>query len=614
MDKIFPVKSKKEEVTVEDVFSTYVYSGNSSTNTISNGVNLQDNEGFVWVRNRVSLGDTFYTTIEGVGKYLTVSSSLVEADYAYGFVTSFNEDGFTLGESGGSTTHYNATGYDYVSYTFREAPKFMDMVKYTGSANTKQIPHRLGLPPGIVIIKNLEGNSGWHVYHKYSGIDKQLQLNLDSAETTYTPYFTATPDSSFITITGSADVNNLNDNYIAYVFADDTSEDGLIRCGSFTSNTSVVLGWEPQFILYKRTDSTGNWVVLDCIRGIVSGGNDTELYTNINGAEAISSSDYITLTPTGFDTTNLTGDYVYMAIRRSMIEPKSSDEVFAITNVSDYSPANRSGFVVDTAITLNIYGNNTQVRDRLRGKYGLFTSLSQSEADLGGVTSFDYMNGYEGTNGPGFVNVMLRRAKGFFDVVCYTGDGTNASDVHHNFGVPPEMVWVKSRDAVYDWAVYHKLSNTDVTFLNYNYASINSVTAWGSTDPTDTVFSKANYFPTNRLGTSYIAYLFATLPGISKVGYYEGNGVSQTIDCGFSTGSKFILIKRSNGTGDWYVYDSVRGIVTGNDPFLKLNTTNAQVTTDDSIDPHSSGFIVNQTSTTNLNVTNGMYIYYAIAN
>ena len=96
-------------------------------------------------------------------------------------------------------------------------------------------------------------------------------------------------------------------------------------------------------------------------------------------------------------------------------------------------------------------------------------------------------------------------------------------------------------------------------------------------------------------------------------GSYTGNGSSQTIDCGFTTGARFILIKRTDSTGDWYVWDTARGIVTGNDPHLSLNTTVAEVTTDDSIDPDSSGFIVNQVGDTNINVSSASYIFYAIA-
>ena len=94
---------------------------------------------------------------------------------------------------------------------------------------------------------------------------------------------------------------------------------------------------------------------------------------------------------------------------------------------------------------------------------------------------------------------------------------------------------------------------------------------------------------------------------------YTGNGSTQTIDCGFSTGARFVLIKRTDSIGDWYVWDSARGIAPANDPHLSLNTAAAEVTTDDSIDPASVGFSVNQVAATNINVTGGSYIFLAIA-
>jgi hypothetical protein len=112
---------------------------------------------------------------------------------------------------------------------------------------------------------------------------------------------------------------------------------------------------------------------------------------------------------------------------------------------------------------------------------------------------------------------------------------------------------------------------------------------------------------------TYVAYLFASKSGISKVGSYTGNGSSQTIDCGFTTGARWVLIKRTDSTGDWFVWDSTRGIVSGNDPHLSLNTTAAEVTTDDSIDPANSGFIVNQVAATNINVTSASYIFLSFS-
>jgi hypothetical protein len=149
--------------------------------------------------------------------------------------------------------------------------------------------------------------------------------------------------------------------------------------------------------------------------------------------------------------------------------------------------------------------------------------------------------------------------------------------------------------------------------LNFNYAAVDSASIWNDTAPTETVFSVGTNTQVNGSGNNLIAYLFATIPGVSKVGSYTGNGSSQTIDCGFTSGARFILIKRTDSTGDWYVWDTARGIVTGNDPHLSLNTTAAEVTSDDSIDPESSGFIVNQLAATNINVSAASYIFYAVS-
>jgi hypothetical protein len=107
--------------------------------------------------------------------------------------------------------------------------------------------------------------------------------------------------------------------------------------------------------------------------------------------------------------------------------------------------------------------------------------------------------------------------------------------------------------------------------------------------------------------------MWATLPGISKVGSYTGNGSSQTINCGFTTGARFFLCKATSTTGNWVVFDSVRGIVSGSDPYLLLNSTAAEDTDEDAVDPDNSGIIVNETSASNINTSGVSYIYLAYA-
>lgn len=51
----------------------------------------------------------------------------------------------------------------------------------------------------------------------------------------------------------------------------------------------------------------------------------------------------------------------------------------------------------------------------------------------------------------------------------------------------------------------------------------------------------------------------------------------------------------------------------GNDPYLRVNTSNAEVTNTDYIDPLSSGFTVTSSAPADLNASGGTYIFLAIA-
>lgn len=208
---------------------------------------------------------------------------------------------------------------------------------------------------------------------------------------------------------------------------------------------------------------------------------------------------------------------------------------------------------------------------------------------------------------------FFKRAPGVFDQVCYTGSGANKTEAH-NLGVAPELWIIKDRSAANDWAVgCTALANTEYMALNATDAKATGATYWNSTYPTASVFSLGTMARVNTSTYKYVAYLFATKAGISKVGTYTGNGSSLTLNMGFTTGARFFMCKRTDSTGDWYVFDTTRGIIAGNDGHLSLNTTAAEVTTDDSVDPDTSGLIVNQLAATNINVNAATYIYLALA-
>ena len=368
-----------------------------------------------------------------------------------------------------------------------------------------------------------------------------------------------------------------------------------------------------------------SWYIFDTMRGIVTGGNDSILAPNDNLVEE-TASQYLDVTPTGFIShfNALAGsrDYIYMAIRAPMmVEPKAATNVFAIdtrgSTGDGKKPAFRSGFPVDVAVERSTGGSggHTSIHSRPTGPN--YLRLNTGAAEAYDQVVFDYNNGHYGltdTNAS-FHAWMWKRAKGYMDVVTWKGNAT-ARTIPHSLGVVPEMIWVKNRDVTEEWFVYTASEGLDkwlyLSNVNDSQSGISTL-AWNNTAPSATVLSLGTHNFTNDNNRDLIAYLFATLAGISKVGSYTGNGSYQTINCGFSAGSRFILIKRTDTNGDWYFWDSLRGIVAGNDPHFSVNTKATHVTTDDSVDPHNSGFIVNQVSATNINVSSGTYIFYAIA-
>ncbi len=195
------------------------------------------------------------------------------------------------------------------------------------------------------------------------------------------------------------------------------------------------------------------------------------------------------------------------------------------------------------------------------------------------------------------------------------GDGTNR-DIPHNLGVKPEFVIVKSRSNVKDWHVYASGATTANQYLNLDTTDsvLNYAGSWNA-GHTSTTFGISSNGDWNGNGYTFVAYLFASKAGVSKVGSYTGNGSSQTINANFTTGSRYVMIKRTDSAGDWIVWDTVRGISVGagNESHVSLNTAAAEVTTDDSIDYAASGFVAKQNATTNINVNGATYIYLALA-
>ena len=609
---------------VEDVFSTYLYTGNSSTQTIENGIDLSGEGGLAWHKRRTGTGEHhyLYDTERGAAKSLRSNGTNAENATGTGGLTSFNSNGFTYGTA-------QETGQDYASWTFRKAEKFFDVVTWTGDNTTdRAIPHNLGAAPGMIIVKSTSNTLAWQCYHQSLGNTKTMVLNTNAQQGTTYDWAQIDPTSTDFYVHQGGNTNYNGYTYVAYVFASDAGgfgDDGsesIVKCGSYTGNAtnrSVTLGWEPQYVLIKNTTNADNWIVFDMMRGVATGGVDAYLIPNSTSSEE-AGTDYITFGATGFTVhtgyglINESGStYIYIAIRRPMKTPTAGTEVFAMATGTTSFPNWISGFVTDFAWYKDVdsvYSNYWQ--SRLTGPTWLKTDSTDAQSS-GSEAVWDFMNGFGAWSTVNNVEAWLfKRATGFMDVVAYTGTGTNTT-INHNLGVAPELMIVKRRDLSRAWAVWASGIDIDDYLTLNGSGGVATFALWQSTLPTATQITLGTDASVNGSANTYIAYLFASVAGVSKVGSYTGTAATLNVDCGFTAGARFILIKRTDSTGDWYVYDSVRGISAGNDPYLLLNSTAAEVTGTDYIDPLNAGFTATSNGSSTVNVNGGTYIFLAIA-
>ena len=624
---------------IEDCFSTYLYTGNGTSQTITNGVDLATKGGMVWLKYRSgSAASTYHHIYDSArGKsgntsynYLYTNVTSPQGTGAYG-PTSFNTDGFSLND------YLNESSIPYVGWTFRKQPKFFDVqtVSHTyGTDNTIDFS-ALGTI-GCVIIKRTDGASSWYVWHRSLGNAYYgLFLNGTGAASN----FGTAPvqvSGTTVTMTDNSDVGGYfaTGSYVVYAYAHNaggfglTGTDNVISCGSFTTdgsgNATVSLGYEPQFVMLKSSSDVGNWNMFDVMREM-SYSNTNWLVANTSGAENSIGGKWMIPNATGFSATNgnlaISTTYIYIAIRRGPMKvPTSGTSVYGAnawtggsTTFNTFPPDLATRFTRSTD-----YGGWKLWGDRLRGQAYLNSIDTSAEAPDDVFTWNNAAGGSVVTFGATtpLVSYFMRRAPSFFDIVCYTGNGTAGATQTHNLSAVPQMMIVKERDysGGRPWVVYHSaLGATQFTYMNQTTTPTTSSAAWNDTAPTSSVFTLGSNSIVNFSGTNYVAYLFATCAGVSKVGTYTGTGTTLQVNCGFTGGARFVLIHRTDSSGDWYVWDTARGIVSGNDPYLLLNSTAAEVTSTDYIDPYSAGFEISSTAPAAINASGGTFIFLAIA-
>jgi len=305
---------------VEDAFSTFLYEGNGSTKTITNGIDLAGEGGLVWSKSFRQGGQYILRDSER-GPNKSMYSSLINGQDTFTGNT-FNSDGFTTGTYGGNVNQAAATD---VSWTFRKAEKFFDVVTFTGDGqNPHTISHNLDSVPGFIMVKRTDANGNWCVA-AFDGTNyRQLTLNnndrsyLSSAVSNIAT--STTIDVGYIGALWDGSANVAGGTYVAYLFASDAGgfgadgSENIIKCGGFSGNGSVTVGFEPQWLLIKSVGAFDDWELYDNMRGIPTGSNDAALAPNNSGAQT-TNFDRVTLTATGFNITNMSGGFIYIAIR-----------------------------------------------------------------------------------------------------------------------------------------------------------------------------------------------------------------------------------------------------------------------------------------------------------
>ena len=238
----------KKKTYLDDVFSTYAYPGEAdaySTQTIVNNIDLATEGGMVWIKNRNSAQRSIIGgSVIGDNKYISSSENDAVATNDSRF-----KELTTTGFKVGGNNKTGLAGENYVSWSFRKAPGFFDIVTYTGNgANARAISHSLGSVPGMVIVKALNDSSPWTVYHKEIGPTKYLYLNDNQAAATDEWWgegaatFTA---SNFYVQSTRTNANNTT--FVAYVFAGGESTAATARSVDFDGSGDYL-------VVYNQAD------------------------------------------------------------------------------------------------------------------------------------------------------------------------------------------------------------------------------------------------------------------------------------------------------------------------------------------------------------------------
>jgi hypothetical protein len=285
------------------VMDATLYTGNGSTQTITNAAGFKPD--FVWIKNRNNVRWNILTdSVRGTNSQL-FSNATNAQETRTDRLTAFNSTGFSVGsysdvnlnadtfvgwqwQAGQGSSSSNTSGTITSTVSVNASAGF-SVVTYTGTnVSGATIGHGLGVAPSLIIVKNRTSAEAWAVYHRSVGATKYLVLNTTAAEaTSSTPWNNTAPTSTVFSLGNWNAVNENGSNHVAYCW---TPIAGYSAFGSYTGNGStdgpfVYTGFRPKFIMTKCTSTTGSWVIFDTSRNTynVAGSG---LWADLTNAEA----------------------------------------------------------------------------------------------------------------------------------------------------------------------------------------------------------------------------------------------------------------------------------------------------------------------------------------
>ena len=337
-----------------DHFNTLTWTGDGGTKSFT-GVGFEPS--FVWSKARQSLGSItgshfLFDAVRGGGAEKELRSNATgaegsSANQVYGYVSSFDSDGFTTTAGSSNNDYFNKSSIKYVAwnwkangqgssntdgsinttYTSVNTTAGFSICKWAGSGANATIGHGLGVAPKMIITKSL-ATSSWCVYHASLGNTKTIFLESNGTPYTHVAYYNNTSPTSSVFSVGTDDaVNHSGNDMIAYCFAEKT---GYSKFGSYTGNGSssspafIYTGFKPKFVMVKNTSQGDGWFIHDDKRDGYNDDNEY-LFANLTNAEG-TNVNRLSMYSNGFNvpTTdkshNVSGNsYIYMAFGQSLV-------------------------------------------------------------------------------------------------------------------------------------------------------------------------------------------------------------------------------------------------------------------------------------------------------